>query len=322
MPRFALLFFCFSCFASQANTLLQPQLEQLWQQGAYADAKALLVPKIDRRTKDAFLLSALGRTELALGDTEQAEQLLNRAVKAEPANAEYQFLYGQANCNGAQKAGMFGALSRAKRCVKAFETAHQLSPETPQYMQALAQFYAQAPGIAGGDKDKALQLAKTLQQYAPLKGQLLELELLLQQNPEQAQALLASSTELQQRPEPYFMQAVGLASKRDYSAAIALFQQATEQPAPDLDAQRSQLMARYQLGRAAVLGKIEQEQGIHALQQFIADGSIADFQEWAQFRLAQLYQATEQPEKANALLLPLQASTKDDALKTEIKKIL
>jgi hypothetical protein len=78
------------------------------------------------------------------------------------------------------------------------------------------------------------------------------------------------------------------------------------------------------LGRAAVLAKTATGQGINALQQFITEsqGQLPEFQEWAQFRLAQLYLANEQRPDAEALLRPLQASTKDDNLKTEIKKVL
>jgi len=307
-----------------ANTALQQQVADHFQQKAFAEAKTLLAPQVNNKTKDAFLLAALGRSELALGEVEQAEKLLARAVKITADNAEYQFWYGRASCDAAQQASMLSALGLAKRCAKAFEAAHQLAPENAEYLQALAKYYAQAPGVAGGDKAKAMALSKTLQQLAPVKGQLLELELLLQQDQTEAvAALLAQSPELQSRPEPYFLQGVKLAQSRDYTAAMSQFAQASEQEAADIDAERSRLLALYQLGRATVLAKTEHQQGISALQRFLAaEDTLPEFTDWAQFRLAQLYIATEQRPAAEALLKPLQESTKDSNLKTEIKKIL
>lgn len=325
MPRHLTLALLFACsLPAQAQLPLQQQLETLWQQGAYAEAKTLLAPQVNKKTKDAFLLAALGRTELALGETEAAADWLEKAIKLDMTNAEYQFLYGNASCNHAQKAIMLSALAHAKRCVKAYETAHSLAPAEPKYLQALAQYYAQAPGIAGGDKAKAKTLAEQLTTINPLKGQLLQLELLLREDLAQAEAMLAQSELLQQRPEAYFLIGVEQAAKRDYQAAIRQFQLASEQQVTDRDAQRSRLLALYQLGRAAVLAKTATGQGINALQQFITEsqGQLPEFQEWAQFRLAQLYLANEQRPDAEALLRPLQASTKDDNLKTEIKKVL
>lgn len=309
---------------TMANTELEQQVNALFQQNAYAEAKKLLTPKVTKKTKDAFLLAALGRTELALGEAEAATDWLERAIKLDGTNAEYQFYYANASCNTAQKVNMLSALGHAKRCVKAYETAHTLAPTEAKYLQALAQYYAQAPGVAGGDKAKAMALAKQLTEVNPLKGQLLQLELLLQEDQAQAEALLAANLELQQRPEPYFLLGVTQAAKRDYPAAIGQFQRASEQEAADKDALRSKLLALYQLGRAAVVGKTATEQGISALRQFIAESSelLPEYQDWAQFRLAQLYLANEQRPDAEALLRPLQARTKDDNLKTEIKKVL
>ncbi len=307
-----------------ANTELEQQVTTLLQQQAYTEAKNLLTPMVTKKTKDAFLLAALGRTELALGEAEAATDWLERAIKLDGDNAEYQFYYANASCNTAQKVNMLSALGHAKRCVKAFETAHTLAPTEPKYLQALAQYYGQAPGVAGGNKAKAMILAKQLTEVNPLKGQLLQLELLMRDEPTQAEALLASNPELQQRPEPYFLLGVSQAAKRDYTAAINQFQRASEQDAADQDALRSKLLALYQLGRAAAVGKTATEQGIGALRQFIAESSelLPEYQDWAQFRLAQLYLANEQRPAAEALLKPLQASTKDNNLKTEINKVL
>ncbi|GGW69185.1 tetratricopeptide repeat protein [Alishewanella tabrizica] len=323
MQRFIALLLLGVSYHSVATTALEQQVETLFQQKAYDDVKALIAPQVNNKTKDAFLLATLGRSELALGNATAAEKWLAKAVKADAANAKYQFWYGRASCDSAQQANMLSALGFAKRCVNAFEQAHQLAPENAVYLEALAKYYAQAPGVAGGDKDKAMALSKTLQQVEPLKGHLLELELLLQQDQtEAAKALIDQVPALQNRPEPYFMHGVKLAQSRDYAGAVQQFVHASKQDAIDTEAKRSRLLALYQLGRATVLAKTDYPQGIDALQRFLADEeTLPEFNEWAQFRLAQLYLATEQRPAAETLLSALQNSTKDNTLKTEIKKI-
>jgi tetratricopeptide (TPR) repeat protein len=304
-------------------TELQQQVTALWQQQEFAAAKVLLADRVSAKTKDAWLLAALGRSELELRQHEVAEELLARAVKAESGNARYQFWYGRASCDSAQQASMFSALGYAKRCRKAFEKAVELEPEDIGYLKALGKYYAQAPGIAGGDKEQALAIAARLTQLDPLQGKLLQLEVLFSaEDTTAAEQLVENSKVLQSRPEPYFMRGVQLAQSRDYPAAMAEFSKASEKIVVDEDGQRNRLLALYQLGRASVLAKTDYPQGVAALTEFLADGTMVDFNEWAQFRLSQLYLAQDQRTKAEAILTPLLASTVDSNLKSEIKKIL
>lgn len=302
---------------------LRHQVAELWQQHDFAATKVLLADKVSRKTKDAWLLAALGRSELELGQATEAEALLARAIKAEPANAQYQFWFGRASCDSAQQASMFSALGYAKRCRKAFEQAVTLAPADTGYLRALGKYYAQAPGIAGGDKEQALAISARLEQQDPLQGQLLKLEVLFTAEDTTAvEQLVESSALLQSRPEPYFMRGIQLAQSRDYPAAIAEFSKASGKVVADDDGKRNRLLALYQLGRASVMAKAEYQQGIDALTEFLADGSLPDFNEWAQFRLSQLYLAQDERQKAEAILTPLLATTNDDNLKSEIKKVL
>ncbi|KKO48777.1 hypothetical protein VT06_09680 [Arsukibacterium sp. MJ3] len=313
--------------STAARTVQQTELEQkvaeLWQQQDYAAAKVLLADKVNRKTSDAWLLAALGRSELELGQAEAAEALLARAIKIAPATASYQFWFGRASCDRAQQAGMLSALGYAKRCRKAFEQAVALAPSEARYLKALGKYYAQAPGIAGGDQTQALLIADTLAQQDPLQGQLLKLDVLFSaEDITAAEQVVAGSELLQSRPEPYFMRGIHMAQNRNYKAAMEAFAKASEKTVADTDGKRSRLLALYQLGRASVLAKADYPQGIAALTEFLADGSMESFNEWAQFRLSQLYLAQEQRAEAEAILMPLLATTDDANLKSEIKKIL
>ncbi|SNY46486.1 hypothetical protein SAMN06297280_1111 [Arsukibacterium tuosuense] len=323
MKRITIAALLLSLGLSAEPVELQHEVAALWQQDDFAAAKVLLVDKVNRQTKDAWLLAALGRSELELGQASEAEELLARAIKIEADNARYQFWFGRASCDSAQQASMFSALGYAKRCRKAFEQAVSLAPAETGYLKALGKYYAQAPGIAGGDKEQALAIAARLEQQDPLQGQLLQLEVLFSaEDTAAAEQLINNSELLQSRPEPYFMRGIQLAQSRDYPAAMAEFSKASQQAVADDDGKRNRLLALYQLGRASVMAKAEYQQGIDALTEFLADGSLQDFNEWAQFRLSQLYLAQDQRHQAEAILIPLLDTTRDDNLKSEIKKIL
>lgn len=113
-----------------------------------------------------------------------------------------------------------------------------------------------------------------------------------------------------------------LAAQENYSAAISLLQQAIRQTAVDDEAKASITESYYQLARCAVLGKTAVPEGIAAMQQYLQDNPGSERFDWAQLRLAQLYLLADAPDKAKAITDPLLASTGDDKLKAELKKLL
>ncbi|MDP2714033.1 lipopolysaccharide assembly protein LapB [Rheinheimera sp.] len=309
--------------ASLADTSsLTTQVKALWQAGDMQAAQALLSPMVTKKTKDARLLALLGQTEALINNADKAEDLLEKAVKLDSNNADYQHWYATVSCNLASSASMFSALGYAKRCKNAYETALELAPQNPRSYIALGSFLAQAPGIAGGDKDKALQLAARLKQIEPLQGALLELNASDLQNDATFNALLAKDKLLTQRPETYLQRGVAFSRADEHAKAMVLFEQALTMPASDDEAAEAKAQALYQIGRSAVKGKLAVDKGIAALQQFLAQQPAADNIDWAKLRLGQLYIAQQQQAKAEEILKPLLASTQDKELKDELQKLL
>jgi predicted negative regulator of RcsB-dependent stress response len=115
------------------------------------------------------------------------------------------------------------------------------------------------------------------------------------------------------------MQLVG---NENYSGAIELLQQAIQQAAVDDDAKAAINESHYQLARCAVLGKTAVAEGIAAMQYYLQENPASERHDWAQLRLAQLYLLANSTEKAKAITEPLLASTNDDKLKAELKKLL
>uniref|UniRef100_A0A486XSY5 TPR repeat n=1 Tax=Rheinheimera sp. BAL341 TaxID=1708203 RepID=A0A486XSY5_9GAMM len=312
----------YSVAAIANTTSLTSQVTALWQSGDYQAARQLLADKVSKKTKDAELLALLGQTEALLSNNEQAEQWLEKAVKFDDNHADYQHWYATVSCKLASSASMFSALGYAKRCKKAYETALELAPENPRSYIALGSFLAQAPAIAGGDKDEALQLAEKLKQLDETQGWLLQLKVADIADDAAFDQFLAGAELLKARPEPYFQRAMQLASQENYIAAITLLQQAIQQTAVDDEAKASRNESHYQLARCAVLGKTAVTEGIAAMQYYLQENPASERYDWAQLRLAQLYLLANSTEKAKAITEPLLASTSDDKLKAELKKLL
>ncbi|MCH8538565.1 MAG: hypothetical protein LAT66_12445, partial [Alkalimonas sp.] len=263
-----------------------------------------------------------------LQDSGTAEKHLKKAAELYSDKADYQFWYGQSSCNRAQSVNMLRARGFATRCRDAFQAAATLEPENLTYQRALAQFHIQAPSIAGGDINKALDIAQHVQTFDALQGELLELEVhTANQDLAAFEALISSSEMLQARPEPYVMRGFYQQRQGAHDQAISEFEQASQLSIDqdDKTAVEQVLMAWYQLGRSALLGKTQLDKGIAALQYYRSQADMAGFalpqREWADLRLAQLYLLQDETELARALLEPLKASSQEQRLLDEINKL-
>uniref|UniRef100_A0A486XUA9 TPR repeat n=1 Tax=Rheinheimera sp. BAL341 TaxID=1708203 RepID=A0A486XUA9_9GAMM len=322
LRKLILLVMCSVSLQLMAQSDLQQRVDALWLTDDYAAAKSLLTTHVDRKTKDAWLLAALGYSEMALGNDEDAEKLLSRAIKIEDNNADYQLWFGSASCNRAQQVNMLSAAGYAKRCLSAFKRAHHLKPTEPKYTRAYAQFLAQAPSIVGGDKDQALQLATQLQQIAPEQGAVLKLELLSSDSDSRAfEQFILDNPILANRPEPHFIRGSRATNENNYTDAIAHFNRAIQTLAADELANTNRQSARYQLARASVLGNTAAEQGLTAITEYLQGKTVPASAEWAKLRKAQLHLQLAQQDQADALLRQLTANSKDDRIQAEIKKI-
>lgn len=111
-----------------------------------------------------------GKAAMKRGDADAAAKLFEQAVAMKPNVAEYHFQLGTAYGAQAQKAGMFGGFSLAKKTKGEFERAVQLDPNHLQARLALVDFYSIAPGIAGGSDEKAIEQATEIKKHDALEG--------------------------------------------------------------------------------------------------------------------------------------------------------
>jgi tetratricopeptide (TPR) repeat protein len=124
--------------------------------------------------------------------------------------------------------GNFRVLSLAKKVRKEFETAVQLSPDDVDARFDLLEFYAEAPGIVGGDKDKAEEQAREIARLSPRFGYAARAEIYARDKAwNRAHAELVQATEkFPDRADVYVDLAEFLLRRRDYGEAEKAAQKA------------------------------------------------------------------------------------------------
>jgi tetratricopeptide (TPR) repeat protein len=152
---------------------------QLIEQGHYRRAEALLRPLLQKNPGDPQANFLMSRVDLAFRRVDEAVAHAEKAVAGDGGNASY---HGQlADALGSKTddpdLGMFDKLSLAKRIRKEAEVALQIDPRNESANSDLLTFYLEAPGIAGGSKDKAREIASRVTQIDPAQGYLLQLQI-------------------------------------------------------------------------------------------------------------------------------------------------
>lgn len=130
------------------------------------------------------------------GDATLRADLTRRAeacVAALPQSARCHNALGGLLAQAAVSGGMTAVLKLAGRIKEAFAKAVELDPRHFAMRRDLAQFYLQAPGIAGGSVRKAIQNADEFMQFDAPRGQLLRADVhAYEKEFPQAEALLVA----------------------------------------------------------------------------------------------------------------------------------
>ncbi|MEJ2111333.1 MAG: tetratricopeptide repeat protein [Acidobacteriota bacterium] len=151
--------------ALQPGNTLNQAIDQ-YENGAYRKSIALLSP--DNPDVSAEKLLWLGKTYLKIREWDKAVQFMEKAVKLEPSNALYHLWLGRAY--GSRAENRFFGFNDARRLLKEFKKAEELAPDDIDIRFDLLEFYAQAPGIVGGGKDKAWEEAEAIAKLDPAIG--------------------------------------------------------------------------------------------------------------------------------------------------------
>jgi tetratricopeptide (TPR) repeat protein len=140
---------------------------QLLAEGRADDAVRLLQQQVSLHPADAEPFNLLCRAYFMFDDWDPALEACQRAVSLAPQNSMYQLWLGRVYGEKADHSSIFSAPGLAKQARTAFERAVQLDPGNWEARADLGEFYAEAPGIIGGGKDKSRAQADALMPINP-----------------------------------------------------------------------------------------------------------------------------------------------------------
>lgn len=144
---------------AQSNPDLQ-NVERLMQQSRDEDAKTFLQKLYKQDKKNPEINYYLGVIALRSGEYDEAIDYLDDAISLDEQNHKYYLMLGNAYGVKAQNAGMVKAMLVVSKIKSNYEKAVELKADYIPARFALFQFYLIAPGVMGGDKDKALENAR------------------------------------------------------------------------------------------------------------------------------------------------------------------
>jgi len=158
------------CLATvAASPVAQPdRAQELYQRTEYREALRLLESV---REKTGPVYDLLGKCYYRLDEFSKATEALEKAVAAEPRNANYWNWLGKAYGRRAETSVFFNQPRYAVRAREHFEKAVALDPQNRAALSDLFEYYLEAPGFLGGGLDKAAALSERLREPDPARYQ-------------------------------------------------------------------------------------------------------------------------------------------------------
>lgn len=256
-------------------------------------------------------------------DLDDAEDWIEAAVEQDDDHAQAHFVRGIVMGRQASDS-VFSALSYAKKSKYSFTRAVELEPNSVEYQMGLLQFNVSAPSIAGGDIEQAKAIADTVATLDPKAGFEANIEIAKSEEKfDRARELLnQAKAKYADIPDFYFIEGMLEQRLENYSRAIDLLSIASQKETDEKESSSLQYAAMYQLGRTCVIGETEFEKGIAALEAYIVEApqdKELPSKDWAQFRLANLYEAQGQKSKASKIYQGL-VKTEEKDLRKQVKK--
>ncbi|MGA2752133.1 MAG: hypothetical protein ABSE53_00090 [Terracidiphilus sp.] len=194
---------------SQANTDLE--------NGQADTAIALLAPLPSTGDGAAEAQNLLCRVRYTLQQWSQAASECQQAVNLDGQNSDYHMWLGRVLGWQASHASFLSAYGIAKHSLSEMQAAVKLNPKNGSALSDLGDYYAQAPGIAGGGADKAQAIASQLDKVDSARAQ-------------QLRGDIAMAKKDYTTAENEYRQAVAVARKpADYWSVLANFYRSRQQ---------------------------------------------------------------------------------------------
>jgi tetratricopeptide (TPR) repeat protein len=210
-------------------------------------------------------LFASAKTALENDQHAKAAELLEQAIKLNPKKVEYHIALAEAYGEQAMSAGMFKAMGLAKKSKAALERAVALDPRSIEARNGLIQFHLMAPGVVGGDKQKAVEHANEIRKIDPLQGRRAFVRIYMaQKQPELARKEAVEAVrEAPNSAAAHFLLGNVYFTEKNWTAALHEYEYA-------LKVDPSFMPAKFRIGVVAADSKTNQARGEEMLKSYVA----------------------------------------------------
>lgn len=134
----------------------------------YAAASERLKALTANGNTSGDVLFRLAASEFRRGNIKAAQSHLDAMTDAGLERLDALMLQGMVHMARLEEVSIFRKVGVAKSALTAWQSAAELDPEFAAAHYAVLSYYANAPGIAGGDRDKARGMLPTLEALDPM----------------------------------------------------------------------------------------------------------------------------------------------------------
>lgn len=172
MRRF--LAICFAVMFVYPLTAADGEVSSLVDALRWRKAQPLAEAAVKANAYDADAAYLLSRIKMARGDTDGALPLAEKAATLQPKNAAYRAQVAAIVGRQAQQASVFRQIGLGRRVKREAEAALAIDPKNLNALDIMMNFYQEAPGIIGGDKNQAKAMLARIKSISPAQGMIVE----------------------------------------------------------------------------------------------------------------------------------------------------
>jgi tetratricopeptide (TPR) repeat protein len=140
--------------------------------GHFKRARAMLEKRLAANPKDADALVLMARVKLAYNDADEATRLLQQALAVQPNHSGGHLFLAEAYSRKVNNMGFFDKIGLAKKIKGETEKAMAADPKNIDALEGMMHYYLEAPGIMGGSRSKADEMAERIIAVDPIMGNL------------------------------------------------------------------------------------------------------------------------------------------------------
>ncbi len=207
----------------------EPNFDSLFENGHWKRARDFAEANFRAHPNDSRAAYLLARVRHEFGNLDEAQKYAETAVRLDPKSSAAHRELGEIYADQADKVSFLKQIGLARKLHAEFDAALALAPKDPANMLDQMLYFLQAPGIVGGDRKKAADIASEIVRVDPVRGYL-------------AQARMAREQKEDGKLESLYQKAVE-ANPKDYQARISLAgYYLGQRPNPSLAEQHSRVV--------------------------------------------------------------------------------